>query len=383
MLIDVIRDLNGLASLRDSWNQAVEASIFDSVFQTHEWFYSWAKVFSTPENMYVVVAYEDGKLVGVMPLKIERICSPVGTWTVLRSMTNTHTYKYSIIVSKERGVEVLDEMFKYINKDVPWTLMQLDHIPASTLCVPMLACLKGRGFFNIRVNIGMASPYVSMEGSWDSYFAGRDKRVRKNWQNFERRADREGSSRIVSICGGDGLEEDVHAAFEIERSSWKGVAGSAIAMSEAVSGFYLELARRMSQIGRFQLNFLSFNDEKIAFDYCLPYKDHYNVLKTGYNPSFSKNSPGRVLHIKVVRDLYDKGAFKVYDLLGSSDPWKKEWTDLAEPLVQVWLYNRRSDAMIAYGAVRSVDMAKDILRRYPPLRKAVKRAYYGLKSMYL
>ena len=63
MLIEVIRDFDGLASLQDAWNQAVDASILDSVFQTHEWFYSWAKAFLSPDNMYVVVAYEDGRLV--------------------------------------------------------------------------------------------------------------------------------------------------------------------------------------------------------------------------------------------------------------------------------------------------------------------------------
>ena len=317
-----------------------------------------------------------------MPLKIERIRSCGLAWTVLKSMTNTHTYKYNLIVPREGGVEVLAEMFQYINKYVPWTIMELDYIPASTLCVPMLACLQGRSFYGMRMHIDMESPYATMNGSWDSYFAGRDKRVRKNWQNFERRADREGSSEVFSISGGNGLEEEVQAAFEIEKSSWKGVAGSAIAKSDSVSGFYLDLARRMSRIGRFQLHFLKFNAEKIAFDYCLPYKDHFNVLKTGYNPAFSKNSPGRVLHLKVLRDLYGQGTFNVYDLLGGRDAWKEEWTDKADPLFCVQLYNHRPDAMISHGVLKSVDMAKDALRRDPRIHKAVKRVYLGLKRMW-
>jgi hypothetical protein len=139
----------------------------------------------------------------------------------------------------------------------------------------------------------------------------------------------------------------------------------------------------MSCIGRFQLHFLNFNGEKIAFDYCLPYKDHFNVLKTGYNPAFSKNSPGRVLHLKVLRNLYEKGTFKVYDLLGNCDAWKKEWTDQTLPLLRVRLYNHRSDAMIAHRVALSLDMAKDALRRHPRIRDAAKSIYLGLKRMWL
>ncbi|MDR3553676.1 MAG: GNAT family N-acetyltransferase [Syntrophobacteraceae bacterium] len=379
MQVAVIRDFDSLASLREAWNLAVEASHNDSVFLTHEWFYSWAKAFSSPDELYVLVAYDHGRVLGIMPLKIERARRGMWTGTVLKSMSNPHTCKYDIIVHRERRVDVLAAMFRYIGEHIPWAVMELNYVPVSSPSVDLLRGFQGSGFYRMRILPWMESPYVAIEGSWDSYFSGRDKRVRKNWQNFERRANREGSSEVVSIHGGKDLEKGVRAAFEIEKTSWKGAVGSAMAMSDAISGFYLDLAERMSCHGRFQLHFLNFNGQKIAFDYCLKYKDHFNVLKTGYNPAFSVHSPGRVLHVKVLRSLYDQGTFKKCDLLGTRDVWKEEFTNLAEPLIQVRLYNRRFDAMLAYGVLRFLERTKKKLRQYPQIYKSAKSVYIGLK----
>jgi CelD/BcsL family acetyltransferase involved in cellulose biosynthesis len=380
MQVAVIRDFDSFASLQEAWNKAVEASHNDSVFLTHEWFYSWARAFLSPDDLYVLVAYDYGRVLGIMPLRIERVQRGMWTGTVLKSMSNAHTCKYDIIVHRERRVDVLDAMFRYIGKHIPWAVMDLNFVPVSSLSVDLLRRFQGSGFYRMSVLPWMESPYVAIEGSWDRYFSGRDKRVRKNWQYFERRASKEGGSEVVSIQGGKGLKEGVQAAFEIEKASWKGAVGSAMGMSDAISRFYLDLAERMSRLGRFQLHFLNFNGQKIAFDYCLPYKGNFNVLKTGYNPAFSVHSPGRVLHVKVLRSLYNQGKFKICDLLGTRDSWKEEFTNLAEPLIQVRLYNRRCDAMVAYGTLRFIEKTKQKLRKHPQIYKSAKSVYCCLRD---
>lgn len=378
MQVDVIRNLEQLAPLRDAWNHAVAQSEFDSVFVSHEWFYTWAKHFTTDRDLYVVIARDGNNLLGIMPLLLVRRRHGFWTETELRSMSNTQSYKYNFIVRSDGAATTLAAMFQRISQDLTWTSMILDFVPAQACNIPLLAQLNHSQFFAMRTEFHMASPYLSMTGSWEDYLTQRDKKVKKNWDYFERKLEKDGTAELVSITGGDNLEQHISTALEIEESSWKGKQGTAIADSRADTGFYLDLGKAMCKRGEFGLHFLYLNGKPIAFDYCLSHKDHFNVLKTSYDPAYAKDSPGRVLHKKLLRNLFADGTYKIYDLLGASDAWKAEWTQEAQTLLQIRIYNRRPVAIIEYAVIELIDRFKTWLRRYPVAYQVIKKLYWRL-----
>ncbi len=378
MEIEVVRELERLAQLKSEWNAAVESSGFDSIFQTHEWFYAWAKNFAHSDALNIVVARNNGQICGIMPLMRER--RGAGPWaiTVLRSMSNLQSYKYGFVLPRENSGEILESMLRLMRDDSDWDLMILEYLPHDGQLAGLFGQLQRDGIIGARDEIQMESPYVAIEGTWDEYAGARDKKVRKNWDYFERRLEKEGSVRLVEVSGGADLENRVRQAFEIEKASWKGEHGSAIGASSSISAFYLDLASAMSERNNFRLCFLELDGKSIAFDYCLPYKRAFNVLKTGYDPAYSKNSPGRVLRKTVLRSLFQDGNYSIYDLLGVRESWKEEWTEKVQPLSRVRLYNRKPAALASYAAARAIDRAKNVLRRHPRIFSAVKRLHMKL-----
>ena len=381
MEIEIIRELDQLASLQADWNSAVEASGFDSVFLSHEWFCTWARNFAPAGTLYVVIARQSGCIRGIMPLLHERRRVGPWTWSVLRSMSNAHTCKYGFVLSKESGRETLDAMLRHLSRNGHWDLMELTHLPAISDSFALIRQSCGKAGLRVRSQFQMESPYVEISGAWNEYLGTRNSKVRKNWDYFERRMHKEGSVELHEIDGSSGTDQAVTEAFEIEESSWKGEAGSAMKRTSEVARFYLELARAMSARGNFRLYFLSLNGSKIAFDYCLPYRQTFNVLKTGYNPAYAKNSPGRVLRKSVLRGIFESGSHRIYDLLGARDAWKEEWTQAVQPLLRVQLYNGRPAAMMRYAFVSLADGSRDRLRRHPVLQTAVKRLWLRLKGL--
>ncbi|MHB8346120.1 MAG: GNAT family N-acetyltransferase [Acidiferrobacterales bacterium] len=373
MELEVVRDLQQLALLGAAWNEAVEASGFDSIFLTHEWAYAWAKNFAQTDALNIVIAREGNRICGIMPLLRERRRVGPLTLTVLRSMTNLQSYKYGFVLPQNRGQEVFESMLRLLPGICDWDLMELDYVPDDAQVVTFSRQMGGKKLCGARDEIHMESPYVAIEGAWEEYLDARNKKVRKNWDYFERRLQKEGSIDLIEIADGQGLDQAVLEAFEIEKSSWKGDAGTAIGASPAEATFYLELARAMSQRQNFRLFFLVLDGKKIAFDYCLPYKQSFNVLKTGYDPVFAKNSPGRVLRKSVLRSLYQNGSYSIYDLLGARDTWKEEWTQSVRTLVRLRLYNRKPVALVRYAAGCATDQTKQWLRRHPLLFSAVKQ----------
>jgi len=372
MQVEVIRDLEQLASLRDAWDKAVENSNFDSVFVTHAWFYCWAKHFASNQTLYIVIARDGDRILGIMPLLLERHRYHFWSRTVLRSMTNLQSYKYNLIFSKTRSAEILAAMFDHLNGELPWNTMQLDFVADPVEIVSLLQAMQGRAYFRMRTEFHMDSPYIRISGTWSDYLAQRNKNVKKNLSYFERKLEKEGTTEVYSVHAGNLLRTDVACALSIERSSWKGDRGTAIANSEVETNFYYELGELMSIGGKFGLYFLEINGERIAFDYCLTHNDHFNVLKTGYNPAYSKSSPGRVLRKKVLQELFDDDRYTIYDLLGAREPWKQEWSDRAQTLLHIHIYNYRLSAMFGYTIAQGISHIKRSLRRYPRTFQALK-----------
>ena len=373
MQVEIIRNLEQLIPLREAWNAAVTDSNFDSVFVSHEWFYCWAKNFLADHELLVPIVRDDNKIAGIFPLLLTHEKHGPFKLTTLRSITNKQSYKYNFIVSRTNTAEIISAMFRHINREIPWTKMVLDFIPAPSDNLPLLQQMQGRAFYRMRTDIQMESPYVTITGTWDEYIAKRDKKVRKNWDYFERKLEKEGTTELNTVSTGQDLQQAIDTALDIEKSSWKGDKGTAIANSESRSSFYADLASAMSESDKFRLYFLNLNGQSIAFDYCLIHNDQFNVLKTGYNPEYSKSSPGRVLRKKILRDLFDSDKYKTYDLLGARDNWKTEWTSDTQTLQHVYIYNRRPVAILWYAATALGERLKDIVRRYPGLYSTIKK----------
>lgn len=378
MRIDALSDFNQVASLERDWNRAVEASAFDSVFATYEWFSSWGRNYLGNKSPLIVTAREEGSLIGILPLMLERRRILRSHRVCLRSMTNEHSCKYDFILNTGRAHEALEKMMESISRNCDWDIMVLDHVPEESVSLSILKDLEGKSHYKVHVVPDMESPYVELRGSWDEYTRRLDGEFRRDVHHYERRLERQGDVALTCIESPDDLDECLSEALTIEKSGWKGRAGTAVADSVHHARFYRELADGMSRKGRFALFFLSLNGEKIAFDYCLRYKDRINLLKTSYDPSFAKLAPGKVLRKKTLEGHF-REPYRIYDLLGSREKWKTRWTPSAQKLNRVLVFNKKTLSACVYHAMIVRNGCKEQMRRYPPAYRMAKRAFLILK----
>lgn len=378
MHIETYSDLKLIAGLEEDWNRAVEASAFDSVFGTHEWFSSWGGAYLGRNSPLVVTACDRGELIGILPLMMERRILLGSKKIFIRSMTNEHSCKFDFILNTRRAPEVLEEMMTFISRNYNWDFMILSHVPADSASLSILKDLEGKSHYKIHVVADMESPYVELRGSWNDYLGRLDGNFRRNIHQFERRLEKKGSVALNCFETPDDSGGCLSAALAIEQMGWKGSAGTAIADSEDHTRFYRELADRMSRKGHFALYFLSLNGEKIAFDYCLRYKDRINMMKTSYDPSYKKLAPGKVLRKKVLEGNF-RTPYRIYDLLGAREQWKTRWTSSAQKLVRVLVFNRKTLPACAYHALMFRNMCRKQIRKYPTAYRTAGRALLFVK----
>jgi CelD/BcsL family acetyltransferase involved in cellulose biosynthesis len=350
MQIEIITTIQELQEYEHVWNDVVDGSPCDSIFVTYEWFLSWIKHFNKCNNLTIVIARDNKRLLGILPLFKERVQARGHSYIALKSLANYESAacRYNIILANEGSLDILKAMIDFLNRSIDWDVMEMDFIPAGTNSIALLKEIEGVNYYKIYVDPMAQSPFIHITGTWEDYLQQRTKKIRRNLDYYEKRLDKEGDVEIVLVEGGDDLEYHILEALAIEKTSWKGDQGSAIVDSNEEKNFIIDLAKAMSKQGKFALYFLLFNGRKIAFDYCLKYKDTFHVLKTGYNPAYAKNSPGRVLRKKVLRSLYEDKRYKIYDFQGVLDEWKTEWTNEGQQLLQVTIYNKKIIPMIKY-----------------------------------
>src|SRR5438874_11297400 len=69
--VRVIEQNEDFATLGEQWNSLLARSTANTVFLTWEWLYSWWQHFGERRQLSIMLAEQDGKLVGIARLFIE------------------------------------------------------------------------------------------------------------------------------------------------------------------------------------------------------------------------------------------------------------------------------------------------------------------------
>lgn len=367
--IRTITTLDGWSAVACDWNQLVSQSVTDSVFLTFDWLSSWWKAFaSSGDSLCVVTAFRGSQLCAAAPLLRRRERRGAVSLTSLRSLTNVHTPRYDWLWRKEDPGAVR-AVFDALQRDAAWDTMTLDYVPSDSPTLGVLLNLAHEARGRAKQDWCMSSPWVPIRGAWSDYYATLSTKLRSNTRYAERKLGEIGALTLTEVRGGTELAAALRRAYTIEQSSWKGKSGTAIADHPSEEQFYSEVAALASERGWFRLFFLELDGRPIAFDYCLDYRQTCNLVKIGYEPTFGKHSPGNVLRMRVLEQLFAGGRHRQYDMLGTASEYKLRWTQDVRELSTFCLFRRRARALVAYQLQFGV---KDRLKRYPTLDRALR-----------
>lgn len=346
-----VRVIDGPASwdaLAADWNALLARSATNSVFLTHEWLSAWWRAFAAAdERLHVVVVLRDGRLCAAAPL-LARTTRRMGVrvrW--LRSLSNPHTPRYDWLCAPDDR-EAWNALFDAVLDGTRWDALRMDYVPADSPTVAALRDAAKSGRARVRDEFCIGSPYLAIGGTWDEYYNSLSGKFRSNTRYAERKLRELGELRRVEQQAGDDLVEALRRAYAVEQTSWKGDAGTAIADHAEQMRFYDEVAVAAAKHGWFHLYFLELGDRPIAFDYCLDYDGTMSLVKIGYDPEFGKHSPGSVLRMQVLEELFAQGRHREYDMLGSATDWKLRLSRDVRELRSAWVFPKRWRGRVAY-----------------------------------
>jgi CelD/BcsL family acetyltransferase involved in cellulose biosynthesis len=315
-MADVLETHSDCEPIETEWDR-LAALLRAPPFLYPGWICAWWRAFGKGE-MCVLAVRRQERLAGVLPLRHRG--------GLVASPTNWHSPLFGALVEDREAAAALSAgLFELQPRRVDLSFLDPNAPGFEELTA-------GSGRYRAVTRTVMRSPYVEVDGDWESFLAGRSRNQRQGLRRKRRRLEERGRVSIEVIEGGDDLPAALEQGFALELSGWKGEKGTAILSSPETERFYREVASWASEHGFLRLAFLRLNDRPLAFNYCFEAEGRHYLIKPGYDEEFRELGPGAILTAEMIARTFRLG-LKSYEFLGGEDDYKVRWaTALRERL---------------------------------------------------
>lgn len=334
--------------LLSAWTTLEEAGACPSFFVSHTWVRVWMRQFAAGGTPSVLVGYGGSDPIGLAPLYIAE-------GGVIELPVNFLSLRGEFLISGEpdRFVSVVLRRLRGRAHAV-----SLRSVPTgSPTHQGLLRQSWGAGYYRSE-RPSRVSPRLDVTTSWQGYIGSLPRKRTSRWERQNRRLRDAGEVRVGRLDDSTDVDRLVDRFIDVESRSWKEREGTSI-RGRGLAAFYHELCRALAERGWLQPWWLEFDGRMIAFILGVVFQGTYYVLKTSYDESYSRLSPGVCLFHDTIRGAFEAGVDHV-DFLGERAKWKCEWASGEQAHATVALYPRGPAGAVRYLAE---SWAKPLVRR--------------------
>ena len=324
LTVEVARRRPEIEALRPDWDRLLGRTARPTVFSGWEWTSSWYAATGWADPLAVAV-HEGSRLVGLAPLRVRRRrLAGVVPYRVVEFAAAGVSEYLDVLAEAGREEEVLARVAGYFAGPGrgTWDVLRLGELPADS---PALRAL-GSALESVRLRhlrrAGSVCPFLTLEGGWDGYLAGRSKHFRKKLGWTVRRARREFTVTCEEVTG----REPLHRAFDrmaaLHARQWG--EASPLVRDPRSAAFHHRFIDLAAASGGPRIVELRFDGRLVAAQYWLLYGDTLAYYQGGRDPEFDRWSVGMILLHEVVAPAADAGVREV-DLLRGGESYKYHW----------------------------------------------------------
>lgn len=279
----------------------------------------WLEAYSHPDRLLAGTVRRDGRLVALLPL--------VGDGSTLAGMAEAE----ELLVVADRPSDARAAAATVLGLPIararlrPVSLAEATHTALRAAATDVGASVHERTIEQ--------HPVLDITGSWEDYLAALPGKSRGELRRSRRRLDELGDV-TTDVRGGDEALAGLDEALALEAAGWKGRTGTALAVHETDGRFFRGIAGWAAGRGWLWLTFLRLNGRAIAFALELEAHGVRYGVKTAYDETLRRVSPGRLVIAGRIEDAFRSGCIR-YDFAGPERPHTAFWTDRRRPIAEV------------------------------------------------
>lgn len=327
LTFSIIRNKNDMLAVEPDWNQLYqESGRRAQIFLTFNWLWHWLDAAQIPpENLIILTARNEGQLVLIAPLTIEKKSGlKIITWA------GSPVSQYGDILLKEHvnNLNWLKDAVNFLINELKPDLFHLRKVRFDASITPLLEA------YSATLLEETAAPYIETLGAEN--FTEFNKRYSQRSRKSKRRHRRK-------------LEEHGQISFELSKEGpvAKVAALNAIAQKRAwlktmkiispafktdlIDRFFEKAVASTERPTGLCASELKVDGKTIATEIGVRVNSYYGAHLGTYDPSFIAHSPGSLQIQETIAALINEG-IEIIDLFAPGDTYKYEWTKQAVPV---------------------------------------------------
>jgi CelD/BcsL family acetyltransferase involved in cellulose biosynthesis len=338
--------------LVSAWSRLEAAGACPSLFASSAWVRLWSGRFARESTPEVLVGYEGSDPVGLAPLFV----SDRGT---VEFPVNFLSHRGEFLLAGGTDHSFAAGVLRHFRKQ--GRRLGLKSVPIASRTYDALAANCRAAGYRLHPRPSRVSPYLDIETPWDEYLASRPSKRTSRWAKQDRKLRDLGRVSIETAEAAGDADRLVDLFTDVEARSWKERRGTSI-RGRGLEEFYRDLCRALGQEGWLRAVWLELDRRPIAFILGVAFGGVLYMLKTAYDESHARFSPGMVLVQHVIANAFEIGFSRV-DFLGESARWKTEWATGEREHATVTLYPANAMGSVGYLVDAVVKPAASRLRR--------------------
>jgi len=302
------------------WNSLVEQSIADTPFSRYEYLSEWWKTLGGGEwkqaELVLITASEYGELVGIAPLFIAEYDGQ----RALMLIGSIEVSDYLDLIVREADLpRFLSGLMDFLASSLGdgWSALDWYNLPDDS---PTLAALKAdsesRGWTHHQ-EIYRPTPRIALNGSFDDYLAGIEKKQRHEMRRKMRRAAESGRVNFYIVDKSADIEPELESFFQLMVQD----PNKANFLHPSMREHMTVTLRAAHENGYLWLAFLEVDGVKAAATLCFDYKNKLWGYNSGVSFDFKELSPGWVIMAHDIQWCCENGRYE-FDFMRGDEEYK-------------------------------------------------------------
>lgn len=361
--VAVVRDDLSFAALRAEWDELLDDSEA-GVFNSWEWLYPWYRRIAPERELRIIAARSDGRLVGLMPLCLERRRAAGRIARRLCFLGESEVGSDYLDIVARRGFErpvaqAAAAALRQISGE--WDVLDLLDLDSQSASVQVFQEIFEAAKYRVLIASRYACPFEAFApGETFERFLSRSGR-RDNFLRRRNWLEKQPGYRLEVERRPERMARPLAEFLRLHALRWASAGGSQGIRGVRCEGFHRDATELLAERGQARFYTLAIGSRALASVYAIVHRRKFIFYQSGYDPEWRGKSIGLVLLGETFRDCLESGLTE-YDFLRGEEAYKLDWATRLRRTVSLrifapgsagdWLDKRQRVATAAREAIK-------------------------------
>lgn len=337
MDIKVITDNDEFIKLEHDWNRLAENLITVNKF---DWLYKWWQYNKNGNDLRILAASENGKILGIAPIYIENTRAlKFIPFKVLKFLGGKISDFLDFLIDEDENREIIFKaLFDFAVNELGVDLFQFQQIKSSYPNFDLWQKYIDQNKNELSWTKECLSLKLGDYNSYQDFYSRMNKSLKKTLKLSENRLNKNGVD-IQYVFKKDIEEEDINIIADINIKRQEFLADK----SEAKRFSYFISPQTRSFIKDYfcssdstLLGYMKCNGKVISYTLSFLDKRIISFWSTGFDPDYDMYSPTKLLINEEIKSAFENN-YEYFDFMRGNDKYKQQWSNNTDNLYDLTL----------------------------------------------